>query len=138
MIRLEGLVLAIGKMNGAFDDPDSRAFKLCNPLLLKTWRPEKKTDSEHFRVFSSVMGGFKAGIADAQAKSSGKNNRLAPDNPLKDLLAIYGFSNDAVVRKLVLFLRRALQDETISTHTPVSWFTQSVSPEVTDARPESE
>lgn len=134
MIRLEALVLSLGKMNGAFDDPDSRAFKICNPLLLKTWRPEKKTDSEHYRVFSSLMGGFKAGIADATAKSSGKNNRLAPENPLKDLLAIYGFSNDVSVRKIVLFLRRALQDESISTHTPLSWFLQA--PEVADARPE--
>lgn len=129
MIRFEALVLAIGKMNGSFDDPDSRAFKLCNPLLLKTWRPEKKFDSENYRIFSSVMGGFKAGVADLQAKCSGKNNRLTLENTLRDLLAIFGFSNEASVRKIVLFLRRALQDETISLNTPISWFQEIAIPE---------
>lgn len=129
MIRFEALVLAIGKMNGSFDDPDSRAFKLCNPLLLKTWRPEKKFDSENYRIFSSVMGGFKAGVADLQAKYSGKNNRLTLENTLRDLLAIFGFSNEASVRKIVLFLRRALQDETISLNTPISWFQEIAIPE---------
>ena len=105
MIRLEALVLAIGKMNGAWDDPDSRAFKLRNPLLLKTYRPEKKADSEHYRVFSSVMGGFKAGIADLQAKMSGQNHRLSSENTLRDALALFGYSHDLTTRKIVLFLQ---------------------------------
>jgi len=125
MIRIEALVLAIGKMNGFFDDPESKAFKLCNPLLLKTYRPEKKVDSENYRVFSSVMGGFKAGIADIQAKSSGKNNRLNANNILKDILAVFGFTNEQTQKKIVLFLRRALQDESISTNTPLSWFLEA-------------
>lgn len=122
MIRLESLVVAIGKQNGAWDDPDSKAFQLCNPLLLKTYRPEKKCDSEHVRVFSSVMGGFKAGIADIQAKCSGKNNRLSPENSLSDILAIFGFKHEQNIRKIVLFLRRANKDESISANTPVNWF----------------
>jgi hypothetical protein len=122
MIRFESLVLAIGKMNGVFDDPESRAFKLCNPLLLKTYRPEKKCDSEHYRVFSSVMGGFKAGVADLTAKCSGKNNRLSAENTLKDLLSVYGFNNESTARKLVLFLRRALGDESVSLNTLIGWF----------------
>jgi hypothetical protein len=124
MIRLEALVLAIGKMNGAWDDPESLAFRLCNPLLLKTYRPEKKVDSDYNRVFTSVMGGFRAGVADLQAKSSGKNNRLSTNNTLRDLLALFGFKNDATIRKIVLFLRRALQDESVSANTELGWFTE--------------
>src|SRR6266576_385902 len=125
MIRFEILALAIGRMNGGFDDPESRSFKLRNPLLLKTYRPEKKFDSENYRIFTSLMGGFKAGIADLQAKCSGKNNRLNSENVLRDLLAVYGFANDATARKLVLFLRRGLIDESVSLNTPLSWFQES-------------
>jgi hypothetical protein len=125
MIKLEAIVLAVGKMNGVFDDPESKAFRLRNPLLLKTYRPEKKVDSENYRVFSSVMGGFKAGVADVQAKSSGKNHRLSEDNTLRDLLVLYGFSNEQTVKKVVLFLRRALQDENVSANTPLKWFLET-------------
>lgn len=122
MLRLEMVCLALGRMNGSFDDPESRAFKLRNPLLLKTYRPEKKFDSENYRIFTSLMGGFKAGIADLQAKCSGKNHRLSSENVLRDLLAVYGFANEATARKIVLFLRRALIDESISLNTLVGWF----------------
>lgn len=125
MIKIESLVLAIGKLNGCFDDPESKAFRLCNPLLLKTYRPEKKVDSENYRVFSSVMGGFKAGVADLQAKSSGKNHRLSDENSLRDLLVLYGFANEQTVKKIILFLRRSLQDENISANTPIKWFLET-------------
>ena len=125
MIRFEILALSISKMNGAWDDPESRAFKLRNPLLLKTYRPEKKFDSENYRIFTSLMGGFKAGIADLQAKCSGKNNRLNSENVLRDLLAVYGFANEATARKITLFLRRALLDESVSLNTPISWFLET-------------
>jgi len=123
--RMEALVLVFGRMNGAFDDPESKAFKLRNPLLLKTYRPEKQCDSEHYRIFSSLMGGFKAGIADLQAKCSGKNNRLSAANTLKDVFAVFGFANEATARKMVLFLRRSLQDDSISLNTPLSWLLES-------------
>jgi len=126
MLKIEAFVLSVGKYNGAWDDPDAKAFKLCNPLLLKTYRPEKKCDSEHYRIFSSVMGGFKAGIADVQAKCSGKNNRLMPENTLKDLFSIYGFSNESTARKLILFLRRSLSDESVSLTTPIGWLLEAI------------
>ena len=125
MLKIEAFVLSVGKYNGAWDDPDAKAFKLCNPLLLKTYRPEKQCDSEHYRIFSSVMGGFKAGIADVQAKCSGKNNRLTPENTLKDLFSVYGFSNESTARKLILFLRRSLSDESVALTTPIGWLLEA-------------
>lgn len=132
MIRVEILVIAIGNYNGAFDSPDSKAFKLRNPLLLKTYRPEKKVDSDHYRIFSSVMGGVKAACADVLAKSTGKNHRLTQENTLKDLLMTYGFNDDRVQRKLVLFMRRALEDESVELHTKLSWLLEEKKEEVTD------
>lgn len=123
MIRFEYLVIAIGKMNGAWDDPSSKAFKLRNPLLLKTYRPEKKCDSEHIREFTSFCGGLKAGYADLLAKCNATNNKLTLENTLGDLLQFYGFRTSAQTRPIVLFLRRAM-DDSVSIDTPLAWFSQ--------------
>lgn len=131
--RMEAMVLVFGRMNGAFDDPESKAFKLRNPLLLKTYRPEKQCDSEHYRIFTSLMGGFKAGIADLQAKCSGKNNRLNAANTLKDVFAVFGFANDATARKMILFLRRSLLDENISLNTELRWLLEPAAEEIKES-----
>ena len=125
MIRFEILALAISKINGGLDDPDSRAFKLCNPLLLKTYRPEKKVDSENYRVFSSFGGGFKAAVADLMAKCTGQNHRLSVNNTLRDMLKIFGFTDEKVQRKIVLFIRRSTQDDSVSLNTLMGWFYES-------------
>lgn len=125
MIKIELLVIAIGNANGAFDMPESRAFRLKNPLHLRTYAPEKKCDSEHYREFSSWGGGVKAACSDVLAKISGKNHRLTPENTLKDLLVVYGFPDDRAQRKLLLFLQRGLQDESITLNTKLSWLQES-------------
>jgi hypothetical protein len=125
MIKLETLVIAIGNLNGAFDAPESKAFQLKNPLMLRTYRPEKKVDSEHYRVFSTVGGGMKAGVSDLQAKCSGKNNRLSSDNTLKDLLAVYGFNDDRTQRRLIVFMQKALNDDSIYGGTKISWLLET-------------
>lgn len=122
MLRLETLALALSHLNGAFNDPDGRAFQLCNPGLLKTYRPEKAVDSEHFRVFGTMMGGFKALVARLQRQCAGEDKRIPENGSLQDLLMRYLISNEAAVRKVVLFLRRALQDESITAKTEVTWF----------------
>src|SRR5208337_702886 len=116
-IRFEAVALAISEMNGAWDNPESRAFRLKNPGLLKTYRPEKKVDSEHYRIFTSIMGGFKALLADLDAKCSGKNHRLSTENTLRDMLMLYGINNDVAARKVLLFVRRALTDDSIDLNT---------------------
>jgi hypothetical protein len=124
MNRLEILALSIAKATGGFDSPESEAFKLRNPGLLRTYRPEKKTDSEHRRVFSSFMGGFKALTADLQAKCSGKNRKITPENSLSELLALLGFPNSQAVHKIVVFINRSLGNETVAGSTPISFFNE--------------
>lgn len=122
MLRFESLALAIANVNGGLHDPASKAFQLCNPLLLKSYKPEKKTDSENYRVFTTVMGGFKAGIAELQARCSGQNHRLSSENTLRDLLSLYGFKNDLALRKITLFINKSLSTDTVTANTKLSFF----------------
>jgi hypothetical protein len=121
MLRIEVLAIAIGNLNGGYDTPESRAFQNANPGLLKTYRPEKKADSEHLRIFSSILGGTKALIADLQSKCSGKNHRLSSENTLRDLLAMYGFNDERAIRRITVFLQKSLNDENIYAGTKISW-----------------
>lgn len=125
MLRFEALAIAIANINGGLHDPGSKAFSLCNPLLLKSYKPERKKDDENYRIFTTVMGGFKAGIAELQARCSGQNHRLSKENTLRDLLSLYGIRTDAAVRKVTLFCSRALQDETIHANTKLSFFIEA-------------
>lgn len=125
MLRFEALALAIANCNGGFNDPSSKAFQLCNPLLLKSYKPEKKTDSENYRVFTTVMGGFKAGIAELQARCSGQNHRLSSENTLRDLLSLYGFKHDLALRKVLLFTQKSLQDDSVTASTKLSFFIEA-------------
>jgi len=125
MIRLEILVLAIStKLNAAFE-PNSKAFELRNPLLLKTYRPEKKQDSDHYRLFGTFMGGFKAGLADVVAKTNGESNRLNDLNTLRDLMHLYGVHTDLSFRPVILYLRKSLNDSGIDADTPISYFKET-------------
>lgn len=122
MVRIEVLALAISKLHGGLDDPDSRAFKLCNPLLLKTYRPEKRVDSENYRIFTSFGGGFKAACSDLMAKCTGTNHRLSLQNTLRDMLKLFGIIDERAQRKVILFIQRSLQDDSVSANTPMGWF----------------
>ena len=123
--KFEILALAISKLNG-WDEPGTKSFSLRNPLLLRTYKPEKKADSEHYRIFSTIMGGFKAGVAELSARCSGKNHRLSSENTLRDLLALYGIRTDLALRKIVLFCQKALADESICASTPLGFFQQEI------------
>jgi hypothetical protein len=121
MNKIEALVLAISNINGGFD-PGSKAFINCNPLLLRTYRPERKCDSEHIRIFTSILGGLKAGASDIAAKTNAANNKLSGENVLSELLALYGLHKDTAVKPVVSYLKRALNDDSISARTPLSYF----------------
>lgn len=125
MLRFEALALSIATINGGLHDPASKAFQLCNPLMLKSYKPEKKTDSENYRVFTTVMGGFKAGIAELQARCSGQNHRLSSENTLRDLLSLYGFKNDLALRKITLFINKSLSTDTVTANTKLSFFIEA-------------
>lgn len=129
MQKVEALALSIAYQNGAFD-PGSLAFRNLNPGNLKTYRPEKRVDSENYRVFSSWAGGFKALIADIQAKVSGKNQSLSSESELHELLLRRGFKTKMAQQPIIRFLRKALGDDALTVHTPISYFAETEETEV--------
>ena len=122
--RVEALVDAIGKIKGA-SDPSSEAYKLRNPLLIKSFaKPGKhETDDQGRRVFSSWLSGLKASYFDCHLKISGNSRAgLKPTDALANVLGVYGIKELGGIKAVVLFLRKALDDESISKDTELSYF----------------
>lgn len=132
---IEALVDAIGHCNG-INSPESEAYRLRNPLLLKSFaRPGKHfLDDKGRRVFDSFQAGYKASCFDIQLKITGKSRAgLKPDDAIVNLLGCYGLKEKLAQDKIVNWLRKALQDISISANTPLAYFlrTESVpEPEV--------
>src|ERR1700733_7671129 len=122
--RIEALVDAIGRLNGA-DNPESECYKIRNPLLIKSFaRPGKHLISETCRrIFPSWLAGYKAACYDVDLKVRGQSRAgLKSTDTLTNLLGVYGLNNNQATGKVVNFLKRALQDPSISVHTPLSYF----------------
>lgn len=127
--KVEVLLDAIGDSNGAFD-PDCDAYKLRNPLLIKSYAVPGKhvTDENGRRVFESLLSGYRAGIFDLDIKLKGESrSKLKTTDRLENLLAVYGIKEIGGVKKVVSFLRRALKDQTISKDTELSYFSDAQS-----------
>ena len=62
------------------------------------------------------------GIIDVTIKCSGKSFfKIGPNSTLTDLVCLYG-TKAAAARIVKNFLQVALQDDTVSESTPLSWF----------------
>lgn len=122
--RIEALADAIGLANG-IDLPDSKAYQLRNPGLLRSFSlvRHQETDDCGVRIFTSFIGGYRAlvhdlttrcqGLSRATVWNSGKPEKLRSDSQLRDLLRTYGMKIDDPIIKIVKFLRVALRDESI-------------------------
>lgn len=135
MKKLEHVVNAIARLNGILD-PSSEAYKLANPLLLKSYAmPGKHSiDVEGHRVFQSILNGYKAAMFDIELKASGKSRANAgPNSSIETFLKCYGISGGGV-DNVVSFLRKAMNAEELSRHTEMSYFLETdSSDEVTNA-----
>lgn len=122
--RLHALVDAFANLNGAFD-PNSDAYQLRNPLLLKAFSPNHDRDEKGNRRFKTFVAGYDNGIIDAKIKCSGQSyyakKGLGPNSPLSELVCIYGNPISAT-RGVVNFLRHALKDDTIPQNINLGWF----------------
>lgn len=121
MKRIEALVDAIASLNG-WKSPQSDAYFLRNPLLLKAFSPKHEKDEQGRRIFSSFSSGYDNACLDAQIKCSGKSfSKLTPDHTLTDLVCVYG-NSAAAARAVKNFLRAALRDDSIMENQKLSWF----------------
>ncbi len=124
--KIEALADSLATLNN-FYRPDSEAYQLRNPLLLKSFaRPGKHdVDESGRRVFDSFLGGYKAAVFDVQLKvSGGSNTGLKPTDKLRNLLGVYGIKQENECMSVVYFLRKALADKNIDQYTPLSYFTE--------------
>lgn len=122
--KAEILTDAVAHAKNAFK-PDSEAYILRNPLLLKSFsRPGRHPVTEQgVRVFDSFLGGYRAGLFDVQAKLSGKSNSgIQKTDKLRNLLAVYSIKQEPEILQVVYFLRKAFQDPNISQNTSLSYF----------------
>lgn len=127
--RLEALADALMKLNG-WDDPSSQAYRNRNPLLLKAYSLSRAQmqDERGVRIFTSLLGGYRAGLNDLFEKCGGRSrSKLAKDTPLRNLLGVMGAGNSVAERHVLSFLRRALpaEKDAIYAGTPLGWFLQT-------------
>ncbi len=121
--RIEAVLDAIAELNQA-GVPESLAYKLRNPLLLKSFAKLGRhlVNTDGLREFGSHLAGYKAAAFDLDLKLKGLSRAgLKPEDPLSSLLRCYGI-NDAVHRKIVSFIKRALDDQSITASTQLSFF----------------
>ena len=122
--KIESLVDALGFIHG-MHVPSSLAYQLRSPLLIKSFaKPGKHVlDPEGRRVFPSLLSGYKASEYDMKLKVQGQSRAgLQPTDRIRNLFGVYGIKDLAEVDKGINFLRHALQDDTISRDTPLSYF----------------
>ena len=123
--KVESIIDAIASLNGAFSDPESQAYRLRNPLLLRSFaRPGKhEADSTGHRIFNSMLAGYRASVFDLEKKLSGQSRAgLKQTDKLENLLGVYELRPGAGYDQIVAFLRMALEDPKIAKSTPLSYF----------------
>jgi hypothetical protein len=129
MKRLEALAIAICKENEALD-PNSEAFRLLNPGLLKSHSLDRLdiVTEDGYRVFTSFQGGYRALMSNLIAKceghtrANGDKGRLSPDSSIAELCKTFRGVNP---RNVVEFLQDALDDKAITERTPLKFFEEA-------------
>jgi len=129
MRRIEALADAFARMYGALD-PQSEAYHLRNPLLLRAFNPKHPRDEKGRRVFNSFVAGYENALLDLRIKCSGKSRaKLTSESPLVDLITTYGQPTSAL-RYIINFLRHALKDDTIPSDVRLGFFLEEPKSEV--------
>lgn len=127
--RIEVIVDAIGRLNCSHD-PTSLSYRLRNPLLLKSFALPGRHSVElesGCRIFDTFLGGYKSACFDVSLKLKGLSRAgLKPQDQLRNLLGCYGISSKQAIDTVVNFIRRALNDQSISADTLLSFFLEEV------------
>lgn len=118
MTPFDALVDAIIHHSG-YRTPGGALHLARNPGGLKAYSIKQARDEEGNRVFSSDVDGIQALKFDVRLKLSGKSK--ARCKSLADLVAAYG-QPETAARAWVLFIRRALNDQTVATSTPLEFY----------------
>lgn len=97
-------------------------------MLIKSFAlPGKhEIDEKGYRIFPSFLNGYKACLFDLECKLSGRTRaKVKADGTLEQLLACYEIWTPAALDYVASFLRRALDDPSISAKTPTAYFLEN-------------
>lgn len=107
-----------------FSDPESEEYQCRNPMALKQFTFRHEATESGVRKFSNLEAGYKAACFDLQLKCTGKSQaKVKAESPLRHLIRCYSMP-DHCVDDVVNFLRRALNDETITSDTQLRYFVE--------------
>ena len=124
--RIEALFDALASLKG-WNNPDSQAYQLRNPLMVKSFSKPGKNEitAEGYRIFSTQLAGVRAGLFDLDLKIRGKSRAgIKADDLLENVLRVYGIIELGGQQAVMKFLKRALKTQDIKTTTPLKWFTE--------------
>src|SRR5260370_1179839 len=128
--RIEALADAIGFLNDV-QNPESRAYQLRNPGLCRAYsfKQLKEVDKDGYRIFTSLIGGYRFLVQDlewkcsGQTRAKGESGKLKPTSSLTDLLKSFRLSDIGNLMTAVDFLNRALMpEEAITATTELKFF----------------
>lgn len=123
MNRIEILADALIRKT-AFSDPESEEYQCRNPMALKQFTFRHKATESGMREFSNLEAGYKAAYFDLKLKCLGESQaKIKAESPLRHLVRCYSMP-DHIVDDIVEFLRKALNDETISGDTQLRYFVE--------------
>lgn len=128
--KIEALVDALARINNAHN-PESESYQLRNPLRLRSFaKPGRHmVNSDGLRIFGSYLAGYKGACFDITLKIKGLSRAgLTTTDSLDKLLHVYGFYEKAAIDNIISFVRRALKDNNISAKTPLSYFSEDITP----------
>ena len=123
MRRLEALADSIMRFSG-YSDPVSAACRNRNPALLRAFSARQRRDAEGYRVFNSLIDGYRALLFDLSLKCGGKSNsRVKGTSNLRDLMVAYQFPPNMAF-PISSFLRRLLEDDALNEQTELQYFVE--------------
>lgn len=125
MLRVEALADAICSLND-WTNPESDAYHLRNPALLRAFTQRHAADKEGRRIFPSLVDGYQALIYDLKKKCAGESrSKLERTSTIKQLL-MKGYGQAPATEEYVLcFLQSALPNHKYSATTPIEVFLEN-------------
>ena len=127
--RIEALADCIGFLNDVHN-PESLAYQLRNHGLCRAYsfKQLKAVNEDGYRIFTSLIGGYRFLVQDLQWKVSGQtrakgeSGKLKQTSTLTDLLKSFKLSSIENLMQAVAFLNTALQTEEITATTELKYF----------------
>lgn len=127
--RVEALADCIAFLND-FHNPESKSYQLRNPGKCRahSFKHLNATDEEGYRIFTSLIGGYRFLVQDltwkvsGESRAKGENGKLKPTSKLSDLLQAFRLNTIDKQMQAVTFLNLALDTNEVNIETQLQFF----------------